>query len=133
MHPRALADWRWGDIHIACAFDVDARKIGKRVGDAIFAPPNNAQVFCRDPRDDGARVHAGPVLDGLASHLSEFDEAKRAVLARESRTMAGHEHRGGGAQENQRATVLINYLPVGSQKASRSFIPRPRWPRASAW
>ena len=118
MHP-VLGGMGVGDIHIACAFDVDARKVGRRVGEAIFGLPNNSRIFCRDPEDDGAMVHAGPVLDGLAGHLGQFDEAKRAVLAKQ----AG----GKGISDVVKvlkktgATMLINYLPVGSQRATEMY------------
>src|SRR5579862_6342242 len=54
-----------GDIHLACAFDVDSRKVGRPVGEAIFAAPNCATVFCQKVEDDGAMVFAGPVGDGV--------------------------------------------------------------------
>jgi myo-inositol-1-phosphate synthase len=108
-----------GDIHFACAFDVDARKVGRPLAEAIFAPPNCARVFCDTPDDDGARVFAGPLGDGVAAHLQAFDERQRAVV-------------GGGAEaatladvvrvlKETRATVLVNYLPVGSEKATAVY------------
>jgi len=108
-----------GDIHFACAFDVDARKVGQPLAKAIFAAPNNSRQICGDPGDDGARVFAGPVGDGVAAHLEKFDEARRAVVSPEA----------GGASlrsvveilKQTRATVLVNYLPVGSQKASELY------------
>ena len=118
MHPR-IAGLAVGDIHIACAFDVDARKIGRRVAQAIFAPPNNSRIFCRDPDDDGAIVHAGPVLDGLAGHLTEFSPQRRAVLARQSKTLGLRQVV--KVLKQTGATVLINYLPVGSQKATELY------------
>jgi len=89
------------------------------VGDAIFAPPNNSRIFCRDPEDDGAMVFAGPVLDGLAGHLGEFAEAKRAVLGEQSQGKVIADVVKVLRQTG--ATVLINYLPVGSQKATELY------------
>jgi len=108
-----------GDIHIACAFDVDARKVGRRVRDAIFALHNNSRTFCRDPEDDGAMVFPGPVGDGLASHLGEFAENRRAVKASAANTATPAEVV--RILKKTGATMLLNYLPVGSQKASEMY------------
>ena len=118
MHPD-LGGLGVGDIHFACGFDVDARKVGRPLGEATFAAPNNSRVFCRPVDDDGAKVFPGPVADGMASHLETFDESQRAVLAEDSRR-AGL----AGVIETLKktgATVLINYLPVGSQQATELY------------
>jgi myo-inositol-1-phosphate synthase len=118
MHPR-IGGLAVGDIHFACAFDVDARKIGQPVAQAIFSPPNCAKVFCADPDDDGAKVFAGPLADGVAGHLGKFEEGQRTVVAESTR--------GVGLAEivrvlkETRATVLVNYLPVGSQRGTELY------------
>lgn len=118
MRPK-VANLAVGDIHLACAFDVDARKIGRPVAEAIFAPPNNSRIFCRDPEDDGAKVYAGPVSDGLASHLGEFGEDRRAVLDSQPRRTTPAEVV--KILKESGATVLVNYLPVGSQQATEMY------------
>lgn len=118
MHP-VLGGMGVGDIHFACAFDVDARKIGQPLAKAIFAAPNNSRLICGDPDDDGARVFAGPVGDGVAAHLEKFEEGKRAVVSRE--TGAANLKSVVETLKATRATVLVNYLPVGSQKASELY------------
>ncbi len=109
-----------GDIHIACAFDVDARKVGRRVREAIFAPPNNSRTFCPDPEDDGAKVYPGPVGDGLASHLGEFAESRRAVMAPAAKNATAADIV--RTLKKTGATMLLNYLPVGSQQASELYV-----------
>ena len=118
MH-HSLGGLSVGDIHIACAFDIDARKIGQRVADAAFAPPNNSRIFCRDPEDDNAKVFAGPLGDGVAAHLENFAEKQRAVVAPAAKT-ASHASVVKILKDTG-ATCLINYLPVGSQKATEDY------------
>ena len=108
-----------GDIHFACAFDVDARKIGQSLGKAIFSPPNNSRIFCDEPYDDGARVFAGPLGDGVAAHLENFHEESRAVVSDQARTAAAADVV--RVLKETGATVLVNYLPVGSQKATELY------------
>lgn len=114
-----IAGKRVGDIHFACAFDVDPRKVGKPLAQAIFAKPNCAAIFCADPEDDGAHVFAGPLVDGVAEHLEKFDEGQRTIV--------GEGSRGATISDVVRilnqtgATVLVNYLPVGSQKGTELY------------
>jgi myo-inositol-1-phosphate synthase len=118
MHP-VIGGMSVGDIEIACAFDVDTRKIGTPVAKAVFAPPNNARIFCPDPDDNGAMVHAGPRFDGVAPHLEHFPADRRAVA---------DDHAGEiklaevvAILRQSGANVLVNYLPVGSQKATEFY------------
>ncbi len=118
MHP-SIGPLTVGDIHFACAFDVDSRKIGKRLNQAIFASPNNTKIFCKSPDDDGAKVFAGPLVDGYAAHLENYDPQRRAVVDASSRQAAAAD-----VVKILRATganILVNYLPVGSQKATELY------------
>jgi len=119
IHP-TIGPYAVGDIHIACAFDVDQRKIGQRVGKAIFAPPNNSRIFCPDPEDDGAVVHAGPLADGVATHLTNYDPAQRAVVAPAAHTASAPDVV--RILRDTGVDVLINYLPVGSQQAVELYM-----------
>jgi myo-inositol-1-phosphate synthase len=118
MHPD-IGGLSVGDIHIACAFDVDERKIGQPLAKAIFALPNNARVFCADPEDDGARVFAGPVGDGVAGHLRNFSESHRVNPSTESNTATLSDVI--KILRDTGANVLVNYVPVGSQKATELY------------
>ena len=118
MHPE-IAGLTVGDISLACAFDVDERKIGKPLAEAIFAPPNNARVFCADPEDHGARVFAGPIGDGVASHLQNFDESHRVAASTDANTVTLVDVI--KVLGDTGANVLVNYLPVGSQKATELY------------
>ena len=114
MHPR-IGDWRVADIEIVAAFDVDDRKVGRRLEEAVFAKPNCTKVFERNLPASGVRVQMGPILDGVAPHMADYldDEAFRPA-DREPVDV-------GQALEDARAEVLVCYLPVGSEDAVRHY------------
>ena len=118
MHPE-IAGLRVADIYFACAFDVDQRKVNRPLREAIFAPPNCAKIFCESPDDDDAKVFPGPLADGVASHMQNFADTQRAIIADEARTnLKNYVVR---KLKETRATVLVNYLPVGSQNATELY------------
>jgi len=107
-----------GDIEIVAAVDVDKRKVGRPLHEAIFAPPNNTKVFYDNFTCDDCTVRMGNVLDGVADHMAEFPEERRFVVADEpSATREDIEQllRDSGAE------MLMNYLPVGSQKGTEFY------------
>ncbi len=74
-----LMHWDMGgykpyDIEVVSAFDIDKRKVGKDVSEAIFAPPNCTKVFWRDVPEMGVKVKMGKVLDGVSEHMKDYDE-----------------------------------------------------------
>lgn len=98
------------DIEFVCAFDIDKRKVGKDLSEAIFQSPNNSTVFCQVPFLN-IPVLRGKVLDGVAPHMADVfkvDEEQVSVDV---------------AQALQKANVdvLINYLPVGSKVATEYY------------
>jgi len=110
MH-NLIAGYKISDIKVVAAFDVDKRKVGKDVSEAIFAPPNNTKIFCKDVPKMGVRVKMGPVLDGVAPHMKHYPEDKTFVVAKEKPVDVVKELKKSGTE------ILINYLPVGSQRA----------------
>ncbi|MEM3400002.1 MAG: inositol-3-phosphate synthase [Candidatus Micrarchaeia archaeon] len=109
MH-NVLGGYRIGDIEVVAAFDIDKRKVGKDVADAIFTPPNCTVKFS-DVEKTGVVVMKGPVLDGVAETTK--DEFK--VDSSQSPCNVGEVLKKAGAE------ILINYLPVGSEKATRYY------------
>jgi myo-inositol-1-phosphate synthase len=97
------------DVEVVAAFDVDAKKVGKDVSEAIFTEPNNTIRFSDVP-PTGVTVMRGRTLDGLGTYyrdtIVESDEPE--VDAVEVLRAA-------------RADVLISYLPVGSEQADRYY------------
>jgi myo-inositol-1-phosphate synthase len=102
------------DIEVVAAFDVDKRKVGKPVGTAIFAKPNCARVFMED-LDDGPVVQMGEVLDGVSDYMLEQPEDLGFRLADDKPVDVVQ------VLKDTKADILINYLPVGSQKASEFY------------
>lgn len=109
-----VGGYRPGDIKVVAAFDVDKRKVGKDISEAIFAEPNCTVGFYRMPYR-GVEVKMGPVLDGVAPHMHEYPEDKTFVIADAEACDVVKELRDSGAE------ILVNYLPVGSEQATRFY------------
>jgi myo-inositol-1-phosphate synthase len=113
-------------IEFVLAYDVDSRKVGKPLQEAIFSRPNCAMDFNVSNAalmSIGARivkVKMGRVLDGVASHMSDFDEDEAFRVDEESEQLT-HEQLVKDLKDNE-VDVLLNYLPVGSQEATEFYI-----------
>ena len=97
------------DIEFVAAFDVNSKKVGKDLSQAIFQRPNNTVKITEVPKMD-IRVKKGPVLDGIGKYLKEV-----VAISDESDQDVAQELKDSGAE------VLVNYLPVGSTKASGAY------------
>ena len=104
------------DIEIVAAFDVDKRKIGKDVSEAIFQKKNNTTVLCENVKESVVKVLRGPTLDGVSKHMEEYDEDIRFVESDENPVDVVKVLR------ETKPDILINYLPVGSQKATEYYV-----------
>lgn len=113
-----LGGYTPSDIEVVAAFDIDARKVGKDVNDAIFALPNCTCVFCGDLPESGVTVRMGRVLDGVSAHMKEYDEKRTFVLSKEKEATRDDIVR---VLKETRADMLVNYLPVGSEEAVRFY------------
>jgi len=114
----AIGGYHPFDIEVVSAFDIDRRKVGRDLAEAIFAPPNCTKVFCKGLPNSGTTVRMGHVLDGLSDHMTDYDDKYTFVLAEE--TEAGLEEIVQVLKDSG-TEVLLNYLPVGSEKASRFY------------
>ena len=118
-----LMHWELGgytpsDIEVVAAFDIDQRKVGKDISQAIFAKPNCTTVFCSDIPNTGTHVEMGVLLDGYSDHMSEYEEDSTFVVAdlpEASQQQIVQKLKDSGTD------VLINYLPVGSEQATRFY------------
>mgnify|MGYP006287484925 CR=1 FL=1 len=110
-----IAGYTLDSVEIVAAFDVDARKVGKSVEEAIFAPPNNTTVFCKEISASGVTVQMGPVLDGVAEHMDEFPDAQAFRKADAEPVDVTQVLKDTGAE------VMVCYLPVGSESAARHY------------
>ena len=110
----SLGGYAVGDIDVVAAFDIDARKVGRPVREAIFAVPNNTTVFEASVPSD-AIVRMGPVLDGVAGHMSDYPESMRFVVSSAAAVDVAGELR------DTKAEVLVSYMPVGSRRATEFY------------
>ncbi len=104
-----------GDIEVVAAFDVDARKVGRDLSEAIFAPPNCTKVFKEDIPVTGVKVAMGRVMDGVADHMKEYPEDETFVVS------DGPEADVVSVLKESGAEIVVNYLPVGSEAATRYY------------
>ena len=104
-----LGGYHVRDVEVAAAFDVDAKKVGKDVAEAIFTEPNNTIRFADVP-PLGVTVQRGRTLDGLGTFyrdvVVESDETEADVVQ---------------VLQDSRTDVLVCYLPVGSEHATRYY------------
>ena len=106
------------DIEVVAAFDIDRRKVGRDVAEAIFAPPNCTKVFHKDIPKTGTTVHMGRILDGVAEHMQNYAEKYTFVPAKEGEAELEDVVR---ILKDSGTEILLNYLPVGSEEASRFY------------
>jgi myo-inositol-1-phosphate synthase len=113
-----VGGYRTSDIQVVAAWDVDRRKVGKDVAEAIFAKPNCTEVFCDEVPASGTIVRMGRKLDGVADHMADFPDDRTFKLAEEAEPDQAEVVR---LLREARVDVLVNYLPVGSQKATEFY------------
>lgn len=113
-----LGGYRPKDLKVVAAWDVDARKVGRDVNEAIFAKPNCTQVFCDHVQATGAVVRMGRKLDGVADHMTDYGAERTFVVADEAEPDRDAVVR---VLRESNAHVLMNYLPVGSQEATEFY------------
>ncbi|RKY53216.1 MAG: inositol-3-phosphate synthase [Candidatus Neomarinimicrobiota bacterium] len=106
------------DIEVVAAFDVDKRKVGKDVAEAIFAPPNCTTIFCKDIPNTGVDVKMGKILDGIAEHMSNYDDKYTFIPSNEKEATRDDVI---NTLKESGAEILLNYLPVGSEEASKFY------------
>jgi myo-inositol-1-phosphate synthase len=113
-----LGGYRPKDIRIVAAWDVDERKVGKDVAQAIFEKPNCTAVFCDHVPASGVEVRMGRTLDGFSEHMAGMADERTflpADLPEPSKEDVIAVLRDTGAD------VMVNYLPVGSQQATEFY------------
>ena len=114
LHPR-IGRYAPSGIEVVAAFDIDARKVGKPLEAALVARPNCTTQFVRRLPRYGITVQMGPVLDGVAPHMRRYplDETFVVATARPVNLAA--------VLKRSKAEILMNYLPVGSQRATEAY------------
>jgi len=116
MHQQ-IGGYTPSDIEFVAAFDVAQGKVGKRLNEAIFSELNCTTRFYRGEMPDSpVVVQMGPVLDGVADHMREYHEGATNYLISDTKPCDV-----GAVLRDSGADVLINYVPVGSEKAARFY------------
>jgi myo-inositol-1-phosphate synthase len=117
MHTE-LGGYRPCDIDVVAAFDVDARKVGHDVAEAIFAKPNCTKIFQAEIPASGVIVQMGQVLDGISEHMADYDDDRTFVRANAHELSRAQIV---AALRDAQADMLLNYMPVGSEQAARFY------------
>ncbi|MBN2124088.1 MAG: inositol-3-phosphate synthase, partial [Deltaproteobacteria bacterium] len=107
-----------GDIEIVAAFDIDGRKVGRDLSDALFQPPNCTREIYADIPPSGVAVRMGRVLDGVAEHMKHYDEKYTFRISDQEEPEQGDVVE---ALKTSGAEILLNYLPVGSEQGARFY------------
>ncbi|MBI4499104.1 MAG: inositol-3-phosphate synthase, partial [Chloroflexi bacterium] len=105
-----LGGYHVRDINFVAAFDIDQNKVGKDLAEAIFTKPNNTQKFCDVP-PLGVRVERGMTHDGLGKYLSQ-------VITKAPGATADIV----GILKETQTDVVVSYLPVGSEEATKWYV-----------
>jgi myo-inositol-1-phosphate synthase len=106
-----LGGYHVNDIEFTCAFDVNKTKVGKDLGKAIWADPNNTIKFTKVPQNLGVPVYRGMTHDGIGKYASQKitkakgETADIVSILKETRT-----------------DVVVSYLPVGSEQATKWYV-----------
>ncbi|HEY0363188.1 MAG TPA: inositol-3-phosphate synthase [Solirubrobacteraceae bacterium] len=106
-----LGGYHVSDIEFTCAFDVNRTKVGKDLGEAIWADPNNTIKFTKLPKKLGIPVHRGMTHDGIGKYAAEKitkapgETADIVSILKETHT-----------------DVVVSYLPVGSEQATKWYV-----------
>jgi myo-inositol-1-phosphate synthase len=117
IHER-IGGYGAGDVEFVMGVDVDARKVGKDIAEAIFAAPNCTAVFQPQVPATGAKVMMGRILDGVADHMTGMGERGFIVAGAPEATRESIV----AALRETGAEVLLNFLPVGSQTATEFYM-----------
>ena len=109
MH-NTIGDYRIEDIEVVAAFDIDENKVGKDLSEAIFTAPNNTLKFADVPQT-GVTVERGMTHDGVGKYVSHLVKKSPHSTADIS-----------GILKEREVDVVINYLPVGSEMATKWYV-----------
>jgi myo-inositol-1-phosphate synthase len=106
-----LGGYHVRDIEFTCAFDINATKVGKDLGEAIWADPNNTIRFSDVPGQLGVTVYRGMTHDGLGKYLSQRITKADGQTADIVQIL-----------KDTRTDVVVSYLPVGSEQATKWYV-----------
>src|SRR4030043_790604 len=101
-----IGGYKPSDIEVVAAFDIDRRKAGKDVNEAVFAEPNCTAIFFPNLPKSGVTVQMGRILDGFSDHMKEYEDRHTFLIADEkepdSETVVH-------ILKKSKAEILLNY------------------------
>ena len=106
------------DIEVVSAFDIDKRKVGRDISEAIFKKSNCTTEFCAVPWK-GIEVKKGKVLDGISLHMRNYPDDQTFLLSDEKESSKEEVVK---VLKESGAEIMLNYLPVGSQHATEFYV-----------
>jgi myo-inositol-1-phosphate synthase len=107
-----LGGYHAGDIEFTAAFDINAAKVGKDLGQAIWAKPNNTIKFTNKvPKKIGVPVHRGMTHDGIGKYAAQKITKAKGETANIVEIL-----------KETRTDVVVSYLPVGSEQATKWYV-----------
>jgi len=106
-----LGGYHVRDIEFTAAFDIDAAKVGKDLGQAIWAGQNNTIKFAKVPKSLGVPVYRGMTHDGLGKYLKEKISKAPGETADIVKIL-----------KDTHTDVVVSYLPVGSEQATKWYV-----------
>jgi myo-inositol-1-phosphate synthase len=113
-----IGGYKPSDIQVVAALDIDKRKVGRDISEAIFAPPNCTKTFYSQVPKHDVTVRMGRILDGFSEHMQGYKEYITFVPANEPEpdkdAVVAYLKESG-------AEMLLNYLPVGSEQAVKFY------------
>jgi myo-inositol-1-phosphate synthase len=110
-----LGGYTPGDIEVVAAFDIDVRKAGRPLREALFAKPNCTKVFFPNLPDYPVTVQMGPVLDGISPHMANYPDDRRFIASDMQPCDVVKVLKESGAD------MAVSYMPVGSEQATRFY------------
>ena len=111
----SIGGYKCSDVEFVAAFDIDQRKVGHPLEEAIFAKPNCTRIFQSALPVSNVIVQASPVLDGVAEHMADYPDDAAFRSADLEPTDVTAALRASGAE------ILVCYLPVGSERAVKHY------------
>ena len=119
-----IGGYKVTDLEFVAGFDIDSRKVGSYLRDAIFEKPNRNMRHVNNISESvipaGAIVYKGPVLDGVAPHMEDYPEDVTFKVDEETKPVADYTYI--QILKALNVDVLLNYMPVGSEEASKFYI-----------
>lgn len=103
------------DIEVGAAFDIDRRKVGRPLHEALFAKPNCTRTIHSQFNDSTVMVSMGEILDGVSEHMKDYPEDRIFLVANEKPCNVEKVLKDSGVE------ILLNYLPVGSDRATEFY------------